>query len=82
MQCTTCYLICARCSTDAHHVVRNYWEKKPLLIKRHKKNYYKNLFSSDAMDQILKEVPLLSLELYCARHGRMHAEFSEVHGEC
>ena len=35
-----------------------YWEKKPLLLKRHKRNYYKHLFSSDALDAILREVTL------------------------
>jgi hypothetical protein len=33
-----------------------FWEKKPLLLKRHKRNYYKHLFSSDALDAILREV--------------------------
>ncbi|PRP86532.1 putative nucleolar protein, partial [Planoprotostelium fungivorum] len=31
-----------------------YWEKKPLLIKRNKPNYYDGWFSKDEMDQLFK----------------------------
>ena len=32
------------------------WEKKPLLVKRHEMNYYDAIFSTDEMDNILREV--------------------------
>jgi hypothetical protein len=32
-----------------------YWEKKPLLIKRKKKRYYGDLFTSGALDTMLRE---------------------------
>ncbi|XP_022235071.1 ribosomal oxygenase 1-like isoform X2 [Limulus polyphemus] len=31
------------------------WEKKPLLVKRHNQDYFKNLFSSKDLDRILRE---------------------------
>ena len=33
-----------------------YWEKKPLLVKRHQKNYYKQLLTTEIMDDILHKV--------------------------
>jgi ribosomal protein L16 Arg81 hydroxylase len=38
---------------DAAHF--RYWEKKPLVIKRKKKNYFKGLFSSRSLDAMLRE---------------------------
>lgn len=35
---------------------REYWEKKPLLIRRKQRGYYKALFSSDALDSVVREV--------------------------
>ncbi|XP_076360505.1 bifunctional lysine-specific demethylase and histidyl-hydroxylase NO66 isoform X2 [Tachypleus tridentatus] len=31
------------------------WEKKPLLVKRHNQDYFKNLFNSKDLDRILRE---------------------------
>lgn len=41
----------------------NYWEKKPLLLKRHQPEYYKGWFSCKEFDEILKKVSGLIKDL-------------------
>ena len=48
------------CPTKVSDFYENYWEKKPLLIKRSEdRNYYKSLFSTKALDKILREQRVL-----------------------
>merc|ERR1712112_21547 len=48
------------CPTKVSDFYENYWEKKPLLIKGSEdRNYYKSLFSTKALDKILREQRVL-----------------------
>jgi hypothetical protein len=46
------------CIDVLHLCNSDYWEKKPLLIRRKKDDYYQDLFSSQQLDDIIRQVHL------------------------
>ena len=48
------------CCSLNHWRRSEYWEKKPLLIKRRKRNYFRHLFSTEAMDEVMRKARRLS----------------------
>ena len=50
---------------------RDSWEKRPVLVRRHKHRYNEGWFSTQELDKILREV-INRMNLYCHSYGNVH----------